>query len=258
MKIGFFDSGVGGLTILKAVQQHMPEYEYLFYGDTAHLPYGGKSEEEIHALTYHGIRSLFEAGALIVIVACNTASSASVRKHQDGMLQREYPGRKLLGVIVPTVEVLTETATHTNVLLIGTERTVHSKKYDIELAKLTVHQTPFTFRAHATPTLVPKIESGDISGAFEEVYELIINTYPNIDALVLGCTHYTLMTKRLRHSLRATIISQDEIIPEKLRLYLEHHPEIASRLTKKGSVHVTLSSESPTYRTFLESLDLPF
>lgn len=255
MKIGFFDSGLGGLIILDAVRRHMPEYDYLFFGDTANLPYGDKSEEEIHALTYRGIKQLFDAGALIVIVACNTASSASVRKHQDDMLRREYPDRKLLGVIIPTVEELDKSESdHT--LLIGTERTVSSRKYEIELKKI---DPRFTLLSHATPALVPLIESGDIASACTKVTELLTSTYPDISTLVLGCTHYTLLKECLRGALRGvTVISQDEIIPQKLHDYLRHHPEIEGRLSKQGSIDIHLSAENTRYdmiRTTIRNLE---
>ncbi len=256
MKIGFFDSGLGGLTILDAVRRHMPEYDYLFFGDTAHLPYGDKSEDEIHALTYTGIKRLFDAGALLVIVACNTASSASVRKHQDDMLTTEYPDRKLLGVIIPTVEELHASESN-HALLIATERTVTSRKYEIELKKI---NPTFKLLSHATPALVPMIESGDIASACTHVSELLTGTYPQVNTLVLGCTHYTLLKECLRGSLRAvTVISQDEIIPQKLHDYLTRHPEIESRLSKQGSVEIQLSAENPRYdmiRTTIRNLEL--
>lgn len=255
MKIGFFDSGLGGLIVLDAVRRHMPEYDYLFFGDTANLPYGNKSEKEIHTLTYNGIKQLFDAGALIVIVACNSASSASVRKHQDDMLRREYPDRKLLGVIIPTVEELMESGSGYT-LLIGTERTVSSRKYEIELKKI---DPAFTLLTHATPTLVPLIESGDCRSACTEVTTLLKDTYAHITTLILGCTHYTLLKECLRGALPdVTVISQDEIIPQKLHDYLTRHPEIESRLGKQGSINIHLSAENPRYdmiRTTIRSLE---
>jgi glutamate racemase len=244
MKIGFFDSGLGGLTILDAVRRHMPEYDYLFYGDTANLPYGNKTEEEIHTLTYYGIKRLFDEGALVVIVACNTASAASVRKHQDEMLRTEYPDRKLLGVIIPTIETLLDTDAE-RVLLIGTERTIKSEKYEIELKKK--GDAHITLHTHATPALVPKIEAGDIQSACTEVSALLHTLYPHVDTVVLGCTHYTLLKTCLRHAHECTIISQDEIIPQKLRDYLTRHPEIDTNLSKQGSVEILLSAEGPQY-----------
>lgn len=252
MKIGFFDSGLGGLTILHAVRECMPEYDYLFFGDTANLPYGDKTEDEIHELTYHGIKHLFDRGAVVVIVACNTASARSVRIHQDEMLKNEYPDRKLLGVIVPTVETLLETDAK-NVLLIGTERTVKSEKYVIELRK---GSEGMHLYAHATPALVPMIELGDIQGACAYTSELINTQYPDVDTVVLGCTHYTLIKDCLRGGYKKNIISQDEIIPAKLKEYLTRHPEIESRLSREGSIGVELSADTEEYERIRKMLGI--
>ena len=250
MKIGFFDSGLGGLIILDAVRRHMPQYDYLFFGDTAHLPYGNKSEEEIHALTYSGIKKLFDMGALLVVVACNTASSASVRKHQDDMLTKDYPDRKLLGVIIPTVETL-HNSNAQHALLIATERTINSKKYEIELKKI---DSKLTLLTHATPNLVQKIETGDTASACAEVSRLLQNVYPQVDTLILGCTHYTLIKECLRNQHSVSVISQDEIIPEKLHDYLNRHPEIERRLSKQGSVEIHLSAENSRYDTIRNTI----
>lgn len=242
---------MGGLTILRAVRAHMPEYDYLFFGDTANVPYGSKTEEEIHALTYAGIKRLFDAGAVLVIVACNTASARSVRIHQDEMLAHEYPDRKLLGVIIPTVETLLATNAQ-EVLLIGTERTIRSEKYLIELKK---GDADFVLHTHATPTLVPKIESGDVKGACMDVLAILDESkYDHVDTVVLGCTHYTLVKECIRRTRTCTVISQDEIIPEKLKDYLARHPEIESRLGKEGSVEIHLSAENEHYDAIKKTL----
>src|SRR3989338_6111066 len=135
MKIGFFDSCLGGLITLKAVAKALPQYDYEFYGDTANLPYGGKSEEEIFELTKAGIMHLFKRDCLLVIVACNTASAETLRRLQDGFLKSEYPDHRVLGVIIPTVEELVS-GDIKHALLVATKRTVDSGKYERELAKL--------------------------------------------------------------------------------------------------------------------------
>ncbi len=250
MKIGFFDSGLGGLTILAAVRKALPQYDYVYFGDTANLPYGDKDEEQIHELTYHGIKRLFDSGALLVVVACNTASAASVRKHQDEMLVREYPGKKLLGVIIPTIEALIECGSQ-SALLIGTERTIRSEKYEIELKKNSAELALYT---KATPGLVPKIESGDIVGACTEVAAVLEPIAPMIDTVVLGCTHYTALKDYIRSNYALQVISQDEIIPTKLEDYLIRHPEIETCLSKQGSMEIMLSSHSPHYEQLKDNL----
>ncbi len=242
MKIGFFDSGLGGLTILAAVKKQLPQYDYLYFGDTKNLPYGNKTEEEIHELTYRGIKLLFDAGALLVIVACNTASAESVRKHQDEMLKKEYPGRKLLGVIIPTVEALIASRS-TGALLIGTERTINSEKYEIELKK---SGTELLLYTRATPTLVPLIEAGDIHKACSVVQSIIDSIHTYVDTIVLGCTHYTVLKNCIRKNNDLRVLSQDEIIPHKLEEYLMRHPEIDDLLSKQGSVDIELSCKTCT------------
>ncbi len=250
MKIGFFDSGLGGLTILKAVREYLPQYDYVYFGDTVNLPYGNKSEEEVYTLTHAGVRRLFEEGALLVIVACNTASAASVRKLQDDFIPHEYPDRKLLGVIIPTIETLLARDPH-HALLIGTVRTVESKKYEIELKK---KSNLHTLVARATPMLVPQIEAGDYQNACREAQRVIDSTDEPFDAVVLGCTHYTVIKECLRVSHpHLTVISQDEIIPKKLEEYLARHPEIESRLGEEGSVVIHLSAESTHFETIKKS-----
>lgn len=249
--IGFFDSGLGGLTILTAVRTHMPEYDYHYYGDTAHIPYGDKSEEEIYTLTKQGVEELFARGAMLVIVACNTASVASVRKLQDEVIAHEYPERRVLGVIIPTIETLLARDPH-HALLIGTTRTVASRKFEVELKKQSdVH----TLTARATPTLVPLIESGEYRQACEVARAVIDETTEPFDAVILGCTHYTTLKECLRRSYpHLAVISQDEIIPEKLRAYLSRHPEIEGVLSKKGSVNIHLSKEAPQYERIKNEL----
>ncbi len=244
MKIGFFDSGLGGLTILSAVRKVLPHYDYIYFGDTKNLPYGDKTEEEIHELTYRGIKKLFDEGALLVIVACNTASAESVRKHQDEMLKNDYPDRKLLGVIIPTVEALIASR-GTSAILIGTERTVNSEKYEIEVKK---SGRELTLHARATPTLVPLIEAGEITRAYKVAQEVIDSITDYVDTLVLGCTHYTVLKELIRkHNDDLHVISQDEIIPHKLEDYLYRHPEIDERLTRGGNVTIELSSKTDAY-----------
>ena len=244
MKIGFFDSGLGGLTILKATRELSPQYQYVFFGDTAHVPYGSKSEEEIHELTWKGIETLFDAGALLVVVACNSASAESLRKIQDTELREKYPDRRVLGVIVPTVEVLQE-GDAKSVLLIGTERTINSEKYEHELKKIS---SSIVLTSKATPTLVPKIEIGDLEGAIHDAQKVIDEAGGGVDTIVLGCTHYTMLKRELRKFYpEKGIISQDEIIPQKLKNYLERHPEIESRLDRERGIEILLSAESPEY-----------
>ncbi len=240
MNIGFFDSGLGGLTILKAVAKQLPQYDYYYYGDTAHVPYGDKPEELIYEYSVAAMRHLFLHDCALVVVACNTASAETLRKLQNTFLPNEFPDRKILGVIIPTIEtILTEG--HTSGLLIGTKRTVESGKYQIELE----HRSngTVTLRGLATPALVPLIEDGQLDEAVEVAAQYIDTNRREGEVVVLGCTHYAILKDRLRERYGdlVHIFSQDEIIPQKLGEYLDRHLEIASLIadTGKRQIHLT-------------------
>ena len=228
---------------MEAVRRRMPQYDYLFYGDTKRLPYGDKSEKEIYELTKKGVKHLFTNGARIVIVACNTASAETLRRLQDAYLMDEHPDKKILGVIVPTIEEVAERRLR-HVLLIGTKRTIGSQKYERELQKCMIKS--IQFRAIATPQLVPLIEKKDITNAADSITDIFEQHITNGgDSVLLGCTHYSTLKKLLRerygHLLE--IISQDEIIPYKLKRYLEAHPEYETRLSRLGTQSVFLTGE---------------
>ncbi len=246
MKIGLFDSGLGGLTILKAVVKELPQYNYAYYGDTANLPYGDKSEEEIYELTKEGMRYLFEAGAALSIVACNTASAETARRLQQEFLPAEYPDRKILGIIVPTIEVL-EFGAPTKVALIGTKRTVESGKYQLELDHKSNGNVLLS--QIATPELVPLVEMNELAAAAEQAIQRIETEAGESEVVVLGCTHYTQIKNQLRTHFgeSKTIISQDEVIPAKLADYLTRHHEVSSQLTHGGERSIHLTAHRPDY-----------
>ena len=246
MKIGFFDSGLGGLTILKAVTKTMPQYDYEYFGDTANVPYGNKSEEEIYELTKAGIEYLFEQECVLVIIACNTASAETLRKLQDTFLKEEYPDRNILGVIIPMVEEVIQCHSK-RAVLIGTQRTIDSQKYNREFDKHS--NTPELFSI-ATPDLVPLIEQGNIDEALDSVYSIVDELLvKGGDSLILGCTHYTLLKEGITERYKDTVMvfSQAEIIPKKLFDYLENHQEIKNRLTTNSSRNIFLSAQNSNY-----------
>jgi glutamate racemase len=245
MNIGFFDSGLGGLLILKAVAKALPQYDYIYYGDTANLPYGDKTEEEIFELTKAAIAELFKRDCLLVIVACNTASAESLRLLQDSFIKEEYPDRRVLGVIIPTVEELIDLGAK-HALLLGTKRTVESGKYERELYKLSQE---LKLTAKATPELVPLIELGEIDVAVGAAIKTIESQAGEGDVVILGCTHYALLKNQLREHFvgSRTILSQDEVIPKKLADYLTRHPEITSRLSDTGKREIHLTEHRPDY-----------
>jgi glutamate racemase len=245
MNIGFFDSGLGGLLILKAVAKALPQYDYIYYGDTANLPYGDKSEDEIYQYTKQAIEDLFKRDCLLVVVACNTASAETIRRLQDTYLKEEHPDRRILGVIVPTVEEVIDKDIERAVLL-ATKRTVESTKYSRELAKL---NPSLELISIATPELVPLIERHQVQEATELAVSVIDRVAREGDVVLLGCTHYILLKDALREHFKGaiTFVSQDEVIPKKLSQYLLRHREITSRLSNTGKRHIHLTEHRPDY-----------
>ena len=252
MKIGFFDSGLGGLSILQSVARVMPEYDYVYYGDTDNLPYGEKSEAEIYAFSMKAMRYLFDQGALLTVIACNTASAETLRRLQDGFLPKEYPDRKILGVIIPAVEEVRD-AEIKSALLIATKRTIDSRKYDRELQKL---RAGIKLESIATPELVPFIEANRFDQAYDRIDQIVReHVVGKHEGLILGCTHYAILKERIRAKYPdLQIFSQDEIIPKKLLWYLEKHPEIASKLQSNRIRAIHLTAKRNDYAKDIESL----
>lgn len=253
MKIGFFDSGLGGLILLKAVARALPQYDYYYYGDTAHLPYGDKTEAEIYTLSKNAMDYLFAQDCALVIIACNTASSETLRKLQDEYLPSNHPDKRILGVIIPTIEALNET-TAARALLIATKRTVESKKYERELSLK--GRAALTLHAVATPQLVPLIEQGLLDEATTEAIRIVEDSgIGEGEAVILGCTHYTLLTEKLREAFpHVQFISQDEVIPEKIRDYLFRHPELAQKLSHGETRQIHLTAHRPDYDQVMAQL----
>lgn len=246
MKIGFFDSGLGGLTILKAVALEIPQYDYVYFGDTKNLPYGDRTEEEIYVLSKAGIENLFQRGCSLVIIACNTASAQTLRKLQDSWLPAAYPDRRILGVIVPTLEVVLESAIE-HIALLATTRTVDSDKYRLELDNRS--ERHISLVQIASPELVPFIELNELDAATAAAIQRIELLAGECEGVILGCTHYTQIKNQLRthYGDKKIFYSQDEIIPKKIFTYLTNHPEIESQLTQTGERSIHLTQHRPDY-----------
>ena len=246
-KIGVFDSGLGGLYIARAIRQSMPEYDYVYLGDTLNVPYGGRSLDAIYALSEAAMRFLFDVHQCdLVVIACNTASVTALRKLQRELIVNEYPDRRILGVIVPTLESATELGA-TQIGLIATEYTVRSKIYDEEISKITPAAKIY---ARPTPLLVPLIENQG-----EKYMDMVLEDYleplieQGLDSLILGCTHYIAIKDRVRTLTRhrVRVLSQDEIIPPKLKDYLSRHPEMEARLSKNGKFEIFATDVNPSF-----------
>ncbi len=248
MPIGIFDSGYGGLTILKEIRERLPQYDYLYLGDNARAPYGARSFDIVYDFTLQAVKALFERGCHLVILACNTASAKALRSIQQNDLPQIDPSRRVLGVIRPTVEIIPQLTSTGHIGLLATRGTVASHSYALELEKsspeMTITELP-------CPMWVPLVECNetDTPGAdyFVEKYiSELLGADPEIDTIVLGCTHYPLLLPNIRKFVppHIRILPQGEIVAASLEDYLHRHPEIDAKCTKNGTTSF-LTTESP-------------
>lgn len=246
--IGVFDSGYGGLTILKEIRGRLPQYDYLYLGDNARAPYGPRSFDVVYRFTLESVRYLFSRGCPLVILACNTASAKALRSIQQNDLPGIDPSRRVLGVIRPTVERLGEISRNGHIGLLGTIGTVRSHSYDMEVAKL---YPDFTVDSQACPMWVPIVENheADSPGAdyFVDKYvKQLFDKRADIDTVLLGCTHFPILYDKIRSAVpaSASVVCQGEIVADSLADYLQRHPEMESRLQRGGSAGY-LTTENP-------------
>lgn len=237
--IGVFDSGYGGLTILQHFRKELPQYDYIYLGDNARAPYGSRSFEVVYEFTLQAVKKLFEQGCHLVILACNTASAKALRSIQQKNLPLIDPERRVLGIIRPTVEVLDDITQSRHVGILGTVGTIQSQTYNIEIAKL---YPDIVTIGEACPMWVPLVENNEFDqpGAdyFVRKYiDLILKKDPQIDTLILGCTHYPLLRKKIEQYLPEGVhlLSQGEYVVKSLQDYLQRHPDIEQKCTKNST-----------------------
>lgn len=250
--IGVFDSGYGGLTVLKALEKAMPENDFLYLGDNARTPYGTRSFDVVYEYTLQAVQYLFTQNCPLVIIACNTASAKALRNIQMLDLPKIAPDNRVLGVIRPSVEKVSEITLNGHVGVLGTVGTVVSDSYPIELQKWSNGKVKSTVQ-EACPMWVPIVENNEIETEGAEYFikkniQNILQKDKELDTLVLGCTHYPLLSKSIRKYVpeNITILEQGEIVAEKLVDYLKRHPEMNQRLSKSGKMvfQTTESSEN--------------
>jgi glutamate racemase len=236
--IGVFDSGYGGLTILRELVKELPQYDYLYLGDNARAPYGTRSFDTVYHYTLECVKHLFSKGCYLVVLACNTASAKALRNIQQLDLPHIAPERRVLGVIRPTTEVVGTFTESQHIGIFATAGTVASESYLVEIEKFFPNVNVYQ---EACPMWVPLIENGefDSEGADYFVQKHInhlLEQSPKIDAVLLGCTHYPLLIKKIRQFLPAhiRIINQAEIVAHSLADYLQRHPEIEAKCSKNG------------------------
>lgn len=257
--IGVFDSGYGGLTVLKELLKALPENDFLYLGDNARTPYGTRSFRVVYEYTLQAVKYLFNQGCPLVIIACNTASAKALRNIQQLDLPNIAPDRRVLGVIRPSVEKVTEITRNGHVGVLGTSGTVASESYPIELGKWSGGKVKSTVQ-EACPLWVPIVENNEIGSEGADYFvrkniENILAKDKDLDTLILGCTHYPLLINVIRKYVpeNIRILEQGEIVAEKLLDYLKRHPEMEQRLSKNNPV-IFQTTEST--ELFMEKAEL--
>jgi glutamate racemase len=248
--IGVFDSGFGGLTVLGALVRRLPAYDYLYLGDSARCPYGPRSFETIFEFTREGVEYLFAQGCPLVVLACNTASARALRTIQQQLLPARFPDRRVLGVVRPSAEALAglppgaipgitaPTDVQGTVAVLATSGTVASDSYRLELAKLAPR---LRLLQQACPLWVPLVEAGELSGPGVDFFlhrylDPVFSTEAAPARILLACTHYPLLLPGILRALPpgVEVLTQGEIVADRLADWLDRHPDVAGRLGKGG------------------------
>ena len=257
--IGVFDSGYGGLTILKQLRETLPEYDFIYLGDNARAPYGSRSFDVVYEFTRQSVMKLFSMGCHLVILACNTASAKALRTIQqhdlkqtspfdDSGLTLEEEGYRVLGVIRPTTEIIGN-LTHTrHVGIVATEGTIRSESYNMEITKLF---PDIKVSGQACPLWAAIVEAGEADSEGAEYFVRkrigqLLAKDADIDTIILGCTHYPLLMKALKKAVPSGInlVSQGDWVAASLKNYLQRHPEMDARCSKGGIIrYYTTESE---------------
>ena len=239
--IGVFDSGFGGLTVLKEIVKELPQYDFIYLGDNARAPYGSRSYETVYDYTLECVKHLFAKGCPLVVLACNTASAKALRTIQQKDLPVIAPNKRVLGVIRPTTELIGSYSQSGNVGVLGTSGTVNSGSYLVEIEKffpeLNVYQ-------QACPMLVPLIENNEFNteGAdffIKKYVDELMAKESSIDAIILGCTHYPLIENKIKQFLppQVKLLSQGTIVAKSFKDYLIRHPELETQCSKGGTIN---------------------
>jgi len=256
--IGVFDSGYGGLTILKEILKALPQYNYIYLGDNARAPYGTRSFEVVYQYTREAVNRLFDMGCRMVILACNTASAKALRTIQQVDLPRWAPGKRVLGVIRPSVEALNRYSRNGHIGILATRGTVASASYPMEIEKL-YGSGQFKITQLACPMWVPLVENNELEG---EGTEFFVRKYLNqlfdrdaaIDTVVLGCTHYPLLRPLIARFVppAVRIVGQGHIVAESLADYLKRHPEMEQKLGRQQTVTYYTTDKAELFEKMAE------
>lgn len=246
--IGVFDSGYGGLTILHEIRQLLPQYDYMYLGDNARAPYGSRSFEVVYKFTRQAVLKLFEQGCHLVILGCNTASAKALRSIQHRVLPELCPDRRVLGIIRPTAESISELTTTRHIGILATEGTIRSRSYELEIEK----QAPdVKVSGQACPLWAAIVEANEADSPGADYFvkkriDQLMLQDPDIDAIVLGCTHYPLLMRSIVRNCPpgVRIVPQGAYVANSLKDYLSRHPEMEAKCTKHGTCrYLTTESE---------------
>ncbi|MFC1584495.1 glutamate racemase [Fibrobacterota bacterium] len=259
MKVGVFDSGMGGLTILQDLRQHAPQYHYLYLGDNARTPYGNRSFETILKFSEQAVDFLFQQDCQIIIIACNTSSAKALRTIQQRYLPGNHPDRRVLGVIRPSVERVPRHSSTKTVAVWATAGTVQSDSYGIEFK----HIAPdFTIIQQACPLLVPLIENGELDNEglsffIRKYWKETVSQSDNIDVLLLGCTHYPIIYRQIKELLppSVTVLNQGKLVGPSWKDYLDRHRELEQKLDRTEKTEF-LTTDRPENFNYLAEIFL--
>lgn len=246
--IGIFDSGYGGLTILHGLRQVLPQYDYMYLGDNARAPYGSRSFEVVYKFTRQAVLKLFSMGCHLVILGCNTASAKALRSIQQRDIPEVDPARRVLGIIRPTAEVIGAITKSNHVGLLATEGTIKSESYDLEVAKF---WPEVKVSGVACPLWAAIVEANEADSPGADYFvkkriDQLMRKDPDIDTLILGCTHYPLLMSSIVKNIPdgVRVVPQGEYVANSLRDYLGRHPDMEQKITKNGTCrYLTTESE---------------
>lgn len=252
--IGIFDSGYGGLTILSQIRERMPQYDFLYLGDNARTPYGTRSFEVVYEFTSQAVRTLFDMGCPLVILACNTASAKALRTIQQIDLPKIDPLRRVLGIIRPTVEYLGSITQTRHVGVLATNGTIKSQSYPLEIRKLF---PDITVSGEACPIWVPLVENGEACSVGADYFvrrhiDNLLAKDGEIDTIVLGCTHYPILYDKIRHHTppHIQVITQGEYVARSLEDYMQRHPEMDALCTRGSSCQLLTTESVEIFRQY--------
>lgn len=249
--IGVFDSGFGGLTVLKELVKTLPDCDFLYLGDNARAPYGSRSFETVYEYTLECVNALFDQGCELVILACNTASAKALRTIQQKDLPKKASHKRVLGVIRPTSEIVGHYSKSKHIGIFATNGTVLSESYLIEIEKffpeLNVYQ-------EACPMWVPLIENNELDNIGTDYFvkkhiDHLFSNSKQIDTIILGCTHYPLLAPVILKFLpkEVTLLTQGEIVANSLKDYLARHEEMNKLISKNKQLHFLTTDDTSQF-----------